>query len=45
MELYNKEELPWLGHLLRLDEKTPAKKGIAEYLNKVKKKCGSRKAY
>lgn len=27
------ERLLWLGHLLRLDEKTPAKKALAEYLN------------
>ena len=29
----------WLGHLLRLDKETPAKKALAEYLRKVKKKC------
>lgn len=31
--LVNGRRLLWLGHLLRLDEKTPAKKALAEYLN------------
>ena len=35
--------LSWLGHLVRLDEESPAKKALDEYLCKVKKKCGRRK--
>ena len=38
-----KRRFSWLGHLLKLDQETPAKKALAEYLLKVKKKCGRRK--
>ena len=41
--IVKKKRLSWLGHLLRLDEETPAKKTLAEYVRKVKKKCGRRK--
>ena len=41
--IVKKRRLSWLDHLLRLDEETPAKKALAEYLRKVKKKCGTRK--
>ena len=41
--IVKKRRLSWISHLLRLDEETPAKKALAEYLCKVKKKCGRRK--
>ena len=41
--LVKRRRLSWLGHLLRLDEETQAKKTLAENLRKVKKKCGRRK--
>ena len=41
--IVKKRRLSWLGHLLRLDEERTAKKALAEYLRKVKKKCGRRK--
>ena len=43
--IVKKRRLLWLGHLLRLDEETPAKKALVEYLRKVKRKCGRRKTY
>ena len=41
--IVKKIRLSWLGHLLRLDKETLEKKALAEYLHKVKKKCGKRK--
>ena len=31
--MITKRRLSWLGHLMRLDEKTPARKALEEYLN------------
>ena len=41
--LVKRGRLSWLGYLITLDEETPAKKALAEYFRKVKKKCGRRK--
>ena len=41
--IVKKRRLSWLGHLLRFDQELPAKKTLAEYLRKVKKKSGRRK--
>ena len=35
--------MSWLGHLLKLDEETPAKKVHVEYLCQMKKNCGKKK--
>ena len=41
--IVKKRRLSWLGHLLRLDDETPAKKALKEYFRKVKKRRGKRK--
>ena len=43
--LVKRRRLSLLGCLLRLDKKTPVKKAFAEYLQKVKQKCGRRKTF
>ena len=35
-----KKRLSWLGHLMRLDNETPAKKALLEYIKPGKKKIG-----
>ena len=35
-----KKRLSWLGHLMRLDNETPAKKALIEYIKPGKKKIG-----
>ena len=41
--IIKKRRLSWLGHMLRLNEETPVKKALEEYLRKIKKKKGKRK--
>ena len=41
-ETIKKRRLSWLGHLLRLDEETPARKAIKEYVRKSLKKLFTR---
>ena len=41
--IVTKRRLSWLGHLLRLDDDTPAKQALEEYMRPVPKKRGRRK--